>query len=226
MKFKFYLYLLIIGILTFRGSVFAIGSSSYQIPQFQLPNFGGSSSSSNYKLESASGPMVGVSSSSSYGLDMGFPSVTGGTISISLDSNSVNIGQLTPGTPISGQTSATVATDALAGYNLAIEKNQLITHTDLSTTVADVSATIASPAPWSGTGFGFTVSSGTSLEAKWGSGSNYALIPTQTATTAHSVVQAITAPDATVVSYKLDTSVAQKSGSYSTLVSFVATALP
>jgi len=212
--------------LIFPQSALALTSTNYGIPQYQIPDFGGKASSEHYILDATGGPIVGVASSTNYGLDTGFPSVTGGTITLSLNSGTVDMGDLNPGTPITGQTTATVATDSSAGYSVAIEKNQLLTHSNLTNTIADIAGTIASPAVWSGTGFGFTVSSATNLEAKWGSGSNYALIPTQTATTFHTTSQAINTPDATVIDYKLDTASAQLVGDYTNIVAISATVLP
>lgn len=191
-----------------------------------MPNFGNSASSEHYKLNMASGPILGVGQSSNYGLDIGFPSETGGTISLSLDSSSVDLGKLNPGTPVTGTTISTVATDSLAGHSLNIEKNQLLTNTTNSTTITDFSGIIATPVAWTGVGFGFTISSGTSIEAKWGSGDNYAAIPTQTATTAHTVTQTLNTPDNTTFRYKLGTNANQENGVYQTLVSISATPLP
>lgn len=210
----------------FAMTALAVSSTNYGIPQFQIPDFGGKAQSEHYILDATGGPIVGVGSSANYGLDTGFPSVTGGTITLAVNSSTVSLGSLVPGTPITAQSTITVATDVSAGYNLAIEKNQLLTHASDSDTIPDFSGTIASPSAWSGTGFGFSVNSGTNLEAKWGSGSNFAALPTQSSTTYHSVAQAINAPDNTVVGYKLDTANSQKSGSYSTIVSYLATVLP
>ena len=212
--------------LMFIQSALALSSTNYGDPQYQIPDIGGKASSEHYILDATGGPILGVASSSNYGLDTGFPSVTGGTITVAVNASSVDLGDLNPGTPVTGQTTVTVSTDSSAGYIVAIEKNQLLTHSNLSNTIADISGTIASPAVWSGTGFGFTVSSATNLEAKWGSGSNYALIPTQTATTYHTTLQAINAPDDTVIDYKLDTTSTQLVGDYSTIVAISATVLP
>ena len=204
----------------------ALSSTNYGVPQYQIPDIGGKASSEHYILDATGGPILGVASSSNYGLDTGFPSVTGGTITVAVNASSVDLGDLNPGTPVTGQTTVTVSTDSSAGYIVAAQKNQLLTHTNTTDTISDFSGTIALPSAWSGTGFGFTVSSATNLEAKWGSGSNYALIPTQTATTYHTTLQAINAPDDTVIDYKLDTTSTQLVGDYSTIVAISATVLP
>ncbi len=182
-------------------------------------------SSSNYKLTGELAPVLGSATSTNYKVDVGFPATTGGTISLSLDNANVSLGSITPGTPATGTTTVTVTTNAINGYALAIQKNRLLTHT-VGDTIADVSGSISLPDVWSGTGFGFTVTSGTSLEAKWGSGSNFAAIPTQLSTAAHTVVQALTAPDNTIFTYKVNVSATQRPGSYSTIVDYIATARP
>lgn len=204
----------------------AVSSTNYGIPQYQLPDFGERSTSEHYILDATGGPIVGVASSTNYGLDTGFPSVTGGTIALSLDSNTVELGNVTPGTPITGETTATVATDSSAGYQIAISKNKLLTHSDTTTTISDYSGTIETPTTWSGNGFGFTVSVGTNLEAKWDSGAKFASVPTSTPTTAHGVVQSISSPDETTFNYKLNVANSQKTGNYSNTVSYLATVMP
>jgi len=162
-------------------------------------------------------------------LDTGFPAVTGAVISLSLNSALVNLGTLNPGTPITGTTTSTVATDSSAGYVLAIQKDRLMTHTDTVTTIPDFTGTITTPTTYAdgvNTGFGFTVSSGTAVESKWGSGAKFAAIPTQTKTSFHTLVSSINAPNTTTITYKLDVPASQLAGSYSTDVAVFATPLP
>jgi len=203
----------------------ALSSATYTIPQFDLPEGAGAVGSTNYKLQAEVAPSVGSLSSSSYAIDTGFPSTTGGVIILIVNSGTVSL-TLTPGTPTTGTTTTTVSTNDSNGYSIAIEKTQLLTHSDATHTISDVSGTIASPASWSGTGFGFTVTSGTSIESSWSSGTAFAAIPTQTATTFHSVTNAINSANDTQITYKLDTPASQKAGQYTTLVSFTATVNP
>ena len=205
---------------------YAIDSSNYGIPQYQLPQGGAEVSSDNYGVRGTLAPQGGVASSSNYELDTGFPSVTGVVISLTLDSTAVNLGSLNPGSPVTGTTTTTIATDSSAGYNLAIQKDKLMTHTDAVTTIPDWTGTIATPTTYTGTGLGFTVSSGSSVEAKWGSGTKYAAIPTQTKTTYHQLISSISTPNNTTIEYKLDVDGVQKAGTYSTNVAIFATPLP
>lgn len=214
-----------VGLLSSPNSVGAMSSPTYTIPQYDVSQGSGSLSSKNYVIQAEVSPTIGVVSSASYKLDNGFPATTGGTITLSLDSSAVSLA-LNAGVPATGTSTVTVATNALAGYSVAIQKNQLLTHTNGSTTIGDFSGTIGSPVAWSGTGLAFTVTSGTSIESKWTSGTAFAAIPTQSSTVFHTVSSAITAPDATIVTYELDTLANQLSGSYSTIVSFIGTAAP
>ena len=204
----------------------AIDSTTYKIPQYNMNSFGNSIGSTNFGIRASSGPIVGVSSSTNFGLDTGFPAVTGSVVSLTLSSPTVDLGLLVSGSPVSGTTTTTVATDSSAGYTLAIQKDRAMTHTDGTTTISDYSGTIATPTTYSGTGLGFSVSSGTSVDAKWGSGTKYAAIPTLTKTTYHSLIQSISSPNTTTITYKLDVSNVQKPGAYSTSVAIFATALP
>ena len=126
---------------------------------------------------------------------------------------------------------AVVQTDA-AGYDLNLQAITLLTHTDATTTIPMISATIASPAAWSEgttTGLGFTITSGTQVEAKWGIGPssyNYAGVPL-TATTFHSRVGVNGGfPEKTSVQYRVDANPGQKSGNYSAVLVYTATLKP
>jgi hypothetical protein len=127
-------------------------------------------------------------------------------------------------------TDAIVRTDA-GGYNLAINQNHDLTHTDLSTTIAALSSSIASPGAWSeGTtkGLGFTLTAGSQIEGKWGSNPNYdyAAIP-GASTTFHSRTGLLGGtPETDTVQFRLDVPGSQKSGSYTNTVTFTATIIP
>lgn len=219
--------LLALALLALPTATQALESPSYSIPQFSFLNLGARASSTNYRALNASGPIVGVASSTNFDLDTGFPAVTGSVINLVLNDDSVGLGTLSPGTPRDGSTSLTVTTDSPAGYTLAIEKEHLLLNADGVATIPDWTGTIATPTNYTGTGLGFSVSAGTSLAAKWGSGTKFAAIPTGNPIVFHSLVQSINAPDQTTVTYKLDIpSAPTVAGSYETTVSFWALALP
>ena len=140
------------------------------------------------------------------------------------------IPSITAGISQTSNTDAIVRTDA-GGYNLAINQDHNLTHTDLSTTIAAISGSIASPAGWTeGTtkGLGFSLTAGSSIEGKWGTSPNYdyAAIP-GAATTFHSRNGLLGGtPEANTVQFRLDVPGSQKSGTYSNTVTFTATIIP
>jgi hypothetical protein len=137
---------------------------------------------------------------------------------------------ITAGVSQTALTDIVVRTDA-GGYNLGINQDHNLTHTDTSTTIAAISGSIASPAAWSeGTtkGLGFTVTAGSGIEGKWGTSPNfdYAAIP-GTATIFHSRNGLLGGtPETNTVQFRLDVAGSQKSGSYSNTATFTATIIP
>lgn len=106
---------------------------------------------------------------------------------------------------------------------------------DGTTTIpATASGTVGSPVgsgagAWTGTGFGFTVASGTNLGAGWSSGTKWAAVPSSS-TTVHSTGAAFTAgqniSSTMRVNYRLTVPAGQAPGSYSTIVTYTVTASP
>ena len=153
------------------------------------------------------------------------------SLTFNIDSNSKNLGNITPGTPITATTITTVTTSDTNGYSLKVHdgisgSNSALLHTDTTTRIADYEGTIASPTLWTGTGLGISVyTADTSKEAKWGTGTTetdsnnkYAGIP-ETATEIHNVASAVTDDD-TYIGYKLDVPNTQKTGSYSGTITY------
>ncbi len=208
------------------ASALALESDSYKIPQFGIHSFGNSISSDNFGIRSSGAPIVGVANSDNYYLDTGFPAVTGSVVTLTLNSPTVDLGNLVPGSPVSGTTTSTVSTDSSAGYSLAISKAAPMTHTDTVTTIGDYGSDIDGPTTYSGTGLGFSVSAGTNVDPKWDNGNAFAAIPTASPTTYHILGQSISSPDDTTVTYKLNVPFSQQPGMYSTTVSVYAFALP
>ena len=144
-------------------------------------------------------------------------------INLTVDSSTVNLGTITPGTPVEGQSVLTVTTDSWGGYDLKVNEDHNMTHTDAVTTISDYSCTIASPCLWSGVGLGFTIKSGTGVDAKWGTNPTYkyAYFP-GTSTNFHSKTGFSSGGDATTIGYKVDTAASQKSGQYSSMITYTA----
>ncbi len=136
---------------------------------------------------------------------------------------------VTPGTSTTYSADAVIRTDA-PGYNLFMQATSLLTHTDTITTIPMMSGTVASPTAWvEGTtkGLGFSVTSGTQVEAKWGTGPyNYAGVPLS-ATGYHARVGLNGGvPEKTTVQFRADTLSSQRSGTYATTVVYTATMKP
>lgn len=201
-----------------------MSSDNYKINADVFGVAGGEGSSGNYKLTDTVGePVIGIGQSDNYALQAGFWYMVNYMISLSVDSNTVNLGTITPGTPITGQSIITVATDSWGGYDLLASQNHQMLHTDTITTIPNYACDIASPCLWSGNGLGFSVKSGTGVESKWGTDPNlkYAYFPLAD-TIFHEKIGYTSGGDATTVEYKLDTPATQRSGNYSNVITYTA----
>ncbi len=144
--------------------------------------------------------------------------------------NAFTLPNITPGSSQTYSVDAIVRTDA-GGYDLSVERPTPLTHTDGVTTIPDIVGSIASPAAWvEGTtkGFGFTLLSGTQIEAKWGTNPNYDYAALPTAATVYHSRTGLNGgvPETTSIQYRADTTSVQKQGTYSTTVIYTATAKP
>ena len=203
---------------------FAAESENYKINADVLSVGGDAGSSENYKLTDTVGePVVGVGASENYKSKAGFWPMVNTAISMVVNSNAVNLDSHTPGTPITGNSIITVTTDSWSGYDLLASENHNLLHEYSVTTISDYSCAINAPCLWSGTGLGFTVTSGTGVESKWGSDPNfkYAYFPESDAIF-HVKTGYTSDGDNTEVGYKLDTPTTQKSGSYSNAITYTA----
>lgn len=210
----------------FANNASAAYSANYRIESDVVGIGGNSSSSTSFNISDTLGqPVVGLGGSANYKVEAGFWNTVNFSLSMTLDSGDLNLGTVTPGTPVSGQTTISVITDAWGGYDLLTSQNHPMLHADAVTTIADYSCSIASPCAWSGSGLGFTVSSGTNKEVKWGGNpdQNYAAFPLSD-TVFHSKTGYTSGADQTVVDYALDVSSAQKSGQYSNVIYYTAMA--
>ncbi len=136
-----------------------------------------------------------------------------------------------PGTSTTYNVDAVVQTDS-GGYDLNLQAISLLTKTNSALTLPMISGTVGAPSPWvEGTtkGLGFSVISGNTLEAKWGTGPssyNYAGIPLTS--TAYHTRTGLSGgvPDKTTLQYRADASSTQAAGTYSTTVVYTATLKP
>lgn len=165
---------------------------------------------------------------------------------LSLDCGAdVDLGALTPGTPVTGETICGAITNANGGYTLAVKRDNatgatMKKDTDAQVIIADKAAwTPGTPnsAVYSGTGLGFTVfvSDSTKNTTWWGTGSNaidtgglnkYAGFDTaQTDIMVHTVFTSGLV-EHTSIGYKLDVPSTQKSGAYSGSITYQVTTTP
>jgi autotransporter-associated beta strand protein len=152
--------------------------------------------------------------------------VTALSLSINLDDDILEFGNLLPGSVITGTTVATVTTNYPNGYSLSVHDSVAGTDSALlrsgdTVRIADYAGTIALPTLWSDTGLGISLYSATGKSAKWGVGTTesdfnnkYAGVP-QNATVIHEKIGSPTVNDNNNVGYKLVVPNTQKTGSYS-----------
>lgn len=205
-----------------------MSSNNYKINADSVNAGGSEGSSASYKLNDTLGEVAaGEGSSATYKTKAGFWYMVNSYLILTVDGNVKDLGSLLPGSPITGETTVDVTTDAWNGYALNVSKDQKMTCiADGSTTIDDHNGTIAVPLLWSAPnnlGFGFTLISGTNIDPKWGSNPNYkyAAFP-DIATEAHSKTGYKSAADETVVGYKVDAPPDQKSGAYSAIITYTA----
>jgi hypothetical protein len=204
----------------------AATSENYKIDADVIGIGGVLGSSESYKLTDTLGePIIGVGTSETYKTKAGFWHMTGTSLSLVVDSNTKNLGNINPGTPVTAESTLGVTSDSWGGYDLLASEDQKMTHTDLTTIVDDYSCPISLPCLWTGTGLGFTVKLGTGVEAKWGTNPDfkYAGFPA-VSTIFHEKTGYSNGADNTVVQYKVDTPGTQKSGDYSNIITYTAIA--
>jgi len=204
----------------------AASSENYKINADVIGVGGDAGSSENFNLTDTIGePIIGVGSSESYKDKAGFWYMINTALNLTVDSNTVNLGTITPGTPVTGESTITVTTDSWGGYDLKVSEDNNMKHTDATTTIPDYSCDIATPCLWTGVGLGFTIKSGTGVDAKWGTNPNYkyAFFP-ETATLFHAKTGFSSAGDVTTIGYKVDTAASQKAGQYSNIITYTALA--
>ncbi len=218
--------LLVFSIVILPSIVFAATDGTYNITVDNVGFAGGEvSGDGSYQISDTVGePLVGLGASEDYKVQDGFWYMVNNTLALALDSNTKDLGVVTAGTPNTATTTATVTTDAWGGYDLLISEDHSLVHSvDGITTISDYAGTIAVPTAWSGVGFGFTVTSGAGVDAKWGTSpnNNYAGITT-TDTVFHDKAGFTSGGDDTVIEYKIDVPSTQKSGVYANVVTYTA----
>lgn len=152
-----------------------------------------------------------------------------GIISLVCADATVNIPQVTSGTPQSTTSTCTVTTDSATGYLLYASENKDLEHTTKAGTYITPAnlGSYAAPTPWStatSLGLGFSLS-GASVQSKWNSGGNYSSYVSATPGQINSYASAAAGGATITVTYKLDVTGSQEGGVYNNVVSYYATAV-
>lgn len=168
-----------------------------------------------------------------------------GEMSISCDA-SVDLGTLTPSTPVTGTSVCTVTTSAENGYDLKVMRDDATSTLDkISEGATDISdkttwdptanGGTGNAATWSGTGLGFTVFASTATKSTtwWGTGTTetdannkYAGIPPTTYATIMDHDSYSESATTNSIGFKLDVPSTQKSGSYDGTITFQSVTKP
>lgn len=211
--------------------VFAATDGVYMISVDSVGFAGGQTSTDGtYGVTDTLGePIVGVSTDGMYQLQDGvwYPESAATTMmTLTLSAATTDLGTLIAGTPNTGTITTTVTTNAPNGYQLFINQDHDLTHTDDGTTVipAFSAGTIAIPSMWgTNVGLGVSLLTATDKAVKWGVSPNetYAAIPT-IATLLHAVTGYHDLPNDTVMQYKTDVAQSQKAGMYANTVTYTA----
>lgn len=170
------------------------------------------------------------------------------TLSLTVDQNisldcgaDVDLGTLVAGTPVNGTTTCTTTTNAEAGYDLAVRRDDADTTLDKTTSASDNitdktawSSSTPNAIAWSGTGLGFRVqetgTTATYNSTWWGSEADasntyYAGFPTAYETIMDHDGYAASST-AVVVAYRVDVPGTQRSGAYDGSITYQATTKP
>lgn len=212
------------------AQAFSMSSTNYKVDNGTVNNFGGDTNSPNYQLTASGGePFIGAGSSTNYKFNAGYVASLEHSITLTLDALAVTIPAVSAGASQTATTTVSVTTDA-AGYLLSARQDGDLRQLATGGTIPGVSGTIATPALWTeGTtkGFGFTVSAGTGVDAKWGTNPNYKYAAFPTAdTTVHNKPNYQNSNDATTIQYRLDITGTQAPGTYRNYVTYNATVKP
>jgi hypothetical protein len=204
----------------------AMTSETYSIKSDVIGSAGGLGTSETYNLRDTLGePVIGVGQSETFSAQQGFWYTLNYSLTMMIDSHTVNLGTVVSGTPRTGNSIITVTTDSWGGYDIYASEDHAMLHSDSSTTLQNYACSISSPCAWSGVGLGFSVTSGTGVDAKWGSNPNYNYAGFPLAPTIiHAKTGYTSGGDNTNIQYKVDAPPTQKAGAYSNVITYTATA--
>ena len=140
----------------------------------------------------------------------------------------VELGNLTPGTPVTGATVCTVLTNSDNGYTIAVKRDDATTTMDKdSEPVVDITDKTGGAAAYAGTGLAYTINDAPSnvvgSSIAWANAGaayqGFAATDTNIVTTADFLATA----DTTEIGYILDVPSTQQSGTYSGSITYTVT---
>jgi len=201
-------------------------SSSFKIIDEAVSQGGGTATSGSFKLNQAIGQeFQETKTSASYKIYEGIMHYTG-TLSITC-SSSVSIPNVTPGTPQNNTDTCVITTDSANGYTLYTYENKDLENTGSAGTYITPSGlgSGSSPTPWNtGTDVGLGLSlSGASVQSKWDNGGNFASFVSGAAEEINTHASAVAGGTNVVITYQLDVTGSQLTGTYSNEVYYYVT---
>ncbi len=100
----------------------AMSSTNYYIYADSVETGGGLSSGGLYDLEDTLGEgVISQASGATYNINAGYQAMVLGSLSMNINDNSIDLGDLNVSTIISASTTVTVTTDAQTGYTMSIQ---------------------------------------------------------------------------------------------------------
>lgn len=234
---SFYLFaLFLIGSFLFVGITHAqerVESSNFRIEFPNLNSGAGIPSSSNYKLNTTLGQTApGEYSSTGYRVKAGFQYINSIIpFSFSISDIQKNFGSLSPQTPVTTTSTITVSAGGAGGYSVkASENNPLTTSDNLNTiidTLCDTTCSETTAGNWTATnkyGFGFNMS-GDDIPADFTNSNYYRQFADRSNSESEQVIMSSTnvgRSRTATITYKVNISDTQPSGTYKNIITFTA----
>lgn len=206
-------------------------STNYTIDASAVGNsFAGPQSSTSYQLTSSGGEsVIGNGTSGSYKMTQGYVAQLEESIQLTISTNTIAVGTITPNTSNTVNFSTSVITDA-PGYTLYVNQNNDLTKTG-GATIPAVSGSIGTPVAWAegttkGLGFSMVSTNATALPGKWNAGSSYAAFPNASTSFYTRTGQSGGSTDTHNMRVRLDVAISQQSGNYTNTLTWIGTTTP
>lgn len=225
-------------ILAPRVSAFSMSNLDYIIQMGNLNSFSGSKSNSQFKLNDTGGQLApGLFSGSNYTIRSGFQYISSIVrFRFSISGLFIDFGIITPTNPVTRTNTLTVSNSSAYGYQVtAFENHQLLVPVSgaiIPNTTCDAgTCTTTTAAAWTSTltyGFGYRCDniSGTDCESGFATSTFYKQFADESASqTPQAVMVGTTAGRnrQAQITYKVNVSGTQAAGTYSNIVTYIAT---